>query len=72
MASVMEQVEARYPNLINCLGHFNLDYIAEKCYRCKYIYHCHVMRKELEGIEFAPGKYRPGFGKPRRMPKYEW
>jgi hypothetical protein len=70
MASVMEQAEEQYPKLVNCLGHFDLDDVAEECYECKYIYHCHKTKRELESIEFAPGKYRQGFGKLRRNPKY--
>ena len=64
----MEQIEEKYPHLVNCLG--NLDMKASDCNHCKWIYECYVISKDLESRDFAPGKYRPGFGRMRLNKKY--
>ena len=58
---LMRRIEKKYPNLVNCLG--NIDTRNRKCNRCRFIYECHLIQRELMRIEFAPGKYRPGFGR---------
>lgn len=58
---LMLRIEKNCPNLVNCLG--NIDTRSERCNRCRFIYECHVIQQELKYIEFAPGKYRPGFGR---------
>lgn len=59
--SVMERAERLFPNLVNCFG--RLDTYTKKCNACGGIFPCYKFKPDLESIEFAPGKYRPGFGK---------
>ena len=69
MESLMTTVEKNYPNLVNCLG--NLNTRSRECNRCRFIYPCHLTQQELEDIDFAPGKYRPGFGRWKVSKKYD-
>jgi hypothetical protein len=65
---MMERIEKRYPHAVNCIGTVDIQSQAmeeEKCGRCRFIVACYRRGKELEGAEFKPGKWRPGFGKPK-------
>jgi len=66
----MTCVERKYPNLINCLGR-SPDMRDRRCRQCRHVNDCVVTRRELEHIDFAPGRYRPGFGRWKVSKKYE-
>lgn len=59
--SIMERAERLFPNLVNCIG--RLDTYTRKCNECSGIYPCYLIKPDLEMLAFAPGRYRPGFGK---------
>lgn len=59
MPSVMEEIEKKYPKLVNCLGHIHAGCEND----CKYIFECHLFKRVLSYDEFLPGKYREGYGK---------
>jgi len=66
--NLMRRIEKRYPHAVNCMGTVDIqseEMEKEKCGRCRFIFPCYKLKKELEGVEFKIGKYRPGFGKPR-------
>jgi len=67
--TLMQRIHERYPNLIDCLG--NLETTDPKCNDCDHVWACFLVRKELESIDFAPGRYREGFGKLKGSSKYD-
>ena len=69
MEGLMLQIEEKFPKLINCFGLLELEKAVEghRCYMCRHVYNCNQQRKELRSDEFKIGKYREGFGKPRRF-----
>lgn len=64
LETLMENIERRFPNLINCFGRLNFD--SDKCEKCKYAWECYRFEPTLKRDDFKPGKYREGFGRPVR------
>ena len=59
MPSVMEEIEKKYPKLINCFGCLHAGCETE----CDFIYECLLFKRVLSHEEFLEGKYREGFGR---------
>jgi len=69
LGKLMIEIEEKYPQLINCIGNLYLE--ENNCKNCKFIVECSIIKRELKNEDFKNGKYRRGFGKPRRDKKTE-
>ena len=73
MESVMQRIERKYPQLINCYGRISqlAKFInsAGRCSRCSYDIKCWNMEQELKRNCYAKPKYRYGFGRKIINPK---